>query len=272
MTGVIDNINGGLKLERKSARLWGFAALAALALHIGGGALVLEYMRPYEYDPEFGAPAIEIGVELSAKRDDPTDLPPGPDSNESAASAAIPEQRKVVERNDLPKDVPVNTEDPERQVALAETKEREKDEKAKPEITTAASAPSAASEATAMPSSQLIAESSRSVAPVQGSGESPQRVRAAWQKELIAHLDRHKRYPAGQSLDGIEILVSLVINDEGHVLSASIARGSGHPAFDQAALEMIRRSDPVPRPPAFVVREGLSFNLPVIFRAKQASR
>jgi periplasmic protein TonB len=31
---------------------------------------------------------------------------------------------------------------------------------------------------------------------------------------------------------------------------------------------MIRRSDPVPQPPPAVVQEGLSFTLPVIFRAK----
>ncbi len=271
MTGVIDDTEGSLTLERRSARIWVFASLAALILHIASGALVLEYMKPEDDDPEFGAPAIEIGVELLAKRGDPTDLPPGADSTESAPSAAVAEQRKVVERNDLPKDTPVITEDPDRQVALTETKQREKVDKVQSEIATAASAPSAASEATAMPSSPLIEEPARSVAPVQGSGESQQRVRGAWQKELIAHLDRHKRYPAGQSLDGIEILVSLVIDEEGHVLSASIARGSSQAAFDQAALDMIRRSDPVPRPPAPVVREGLSFTLPVIFRAKKAS-
>ena len=45
-------------------------------------------------------------------------------------------------------------------------------------------------------------------------------------------------------------------------------RGSGDAAFDQAALDMLKRSDPVPAPPPLVADEGLSFTLPVIFRVK----
>jgi TonB family protein len=55
------------------------------------------------------------------------------------------------------------------------------------------------------------------------------------------------------------------------VLSSSIVRGSGDPSFDQAALDMLKRSDPVPSPPPLVADEGLSFTLPVIFRVKGRS-
>ena len=54
----------------------------------------------------------------------------------------------------------------------------------------------------------------------------------------------------------------------GHVLSTSIEKGSGDTAFDEAALAMVRRSDPVPAPPPLVADDGLSFTLPVIFRVK----
>ena len=42
-------------------------------------------------------------------------------------------------------------------------------------------------------------------------------------------------------------------------------------AFDEAALAMVRRSDPVPQPPPLVADEGLNFTLPVIFRVKGRS-
>jgi protein TonB len=45
-------------------------------------------------------------------------------------------------------------------------------------------------------------------------------------------------------------------------------KGSGDPAFDEAALAMVHRSDPVPSPPPLVADEGLSFTLPVVFRVK----
>jgi protein TonB len=138
-------------------------------------------------------------------------------------------------------------------------------------VQAAASTESVAAEATATPSSENIPEGTRSVAPAQGTGESARRIRATWQKELIAHLDKHKRYPAERSLKSAEILVSFALDRLGHVLSASVVKGSGDAAFDAAALAMVRKSDPVPAPPPTVADEGLNFTLPVIFRVKGKS-
>ena len=133
---------------------------------------------------------------------------------------------------------------------------------------TQASQESAAAEATAAPSVESAPQAERSVAPAQGIGESLQRVKVKWEKELVAHFGRHKRYPADRAQKSAEIMVSFVLDRLGHVLSASIAKGSGDPAFDEAALAMIHRSDPVPQPPPAVADEGLSFTLPVNFRVK----
>ena len=96
-------------------------------------------------------------------------------------------------------------------------------------------------------------------------------MRATWQKELIAHLDKHKRYPASRSQKSAEIVIGFALDRMGHVLSTSIVKGSGDAAFDEAALAMVRKSDPVPQPPPVVADEGLSFTLPVIFRIKGRS-
>jgi protein TonB len=47
-----------------------------------------------------------------------------------------------------------------------------------------------------------------------------------------------------------------------------VIKGSGDAAFDNAALAMLKRSDPLPQPPPLVADEGLTFTLPVIFRIK----
>ncbi len=120
-----------------------------------------------------------------------------------------------------------------------------------------------------MPTSTEIKEAPRAVAPVQGSGESAERVRLSWQKELVAHFDRHKRYPVDRSQQAAEIVVSFVLDRAGHILSSGIAKSSGDPSFDAAALGMLQRSDPVPPPPPLVADEGLSFSLPVNFRVKK---
>jgi TonB family protein len=92
-----------------------------------------------------------------------------------------------------------------------------------------------------------------------------------WQKELVAHLDKHKRYPTQRSQKSAEILVSFALDRMGHVLSITIAKGSGDAAFDEAALAMVRKSDPVPPPPPLIADEGLNFTLPVIFKVKGRS-
>jgi protein TonB len=127
-----------------------------------------------------------------------------------------------------------------------------------------------AAEATATPSSDAIPEGPRSVAPAIGTGETARRVRATWQKALMAHLDKHKRYPSGRARKAAEIYVRFTIDRLGHVLATSIERSSGDTVFDQAAMAMVRRSDPVPAPPPMIADEGLSFTLPVIFRVKGA--
>jgi protein TonB len=261
-----------LDIEQKpSRRLWILAGLSALALHLGGVALAVAHLRTEDLDDSLGAPAIEIGLEMTSPRVEATDLPPGPDADASVASPALAEQQAVVKETDLPKDVPTETDDPDRVVTTNDSKKPTEEDQKLAAVQTSASQESIAAEATAMPSSEAIQEGRRSVAPAIGTGESARRVRATWQKELVAHLDKHKRYPAERSQKTAEILVSFALDRMGHILSTSIAKGSGDAAFDEAALAMVRRSDPVPPPPPLVADEGLTFTLPVIFRVKGKS-
>lgn len=254
--------------QKPSRRLWVIAALIALAIHAGCVAFAIARMPSDESDDDLGAPAIEIGVELASPRTEVTDLPPGPDSEASAASPAIAEQKAELKETELPTAQPTETEEPDR-VVSPDDSHKPKDDDAKVATQQAtASAESVASEATAMPSVQSAEVSPRSVAPAIGTGESARRIRVTWQKQLVAHLDKHKLYPAGGSRKTAEIMVNFVLDRMGHVVSASIVKGSGDPAFDDAALAMVRRSDPVPPPPPLVADEGLSFTLPVIFRVK----
>jgi periplasmic protein TonB len=253
---------------RPSRRLWIFAALAALVLHVGGAALAVAHLRSVEPDDTFGAPAIEIGLEMSSPHLEATDLPAGPDVDASVASPAQAEQKAEVKETELPKDVPTENAEADRLVSPNTPNKPKEDDSKIAEVQTSASMESVAAEATATPSTEAIPEGPRSVAPAQGTGASAQRLRATWQKELVAHLDRHKRYPADRSQKSVEILVSFALDRMGHVLSTSIVKGSGDAAFDEAALAMVRRSDPVPQPPPVVADEGLNFTLPVIFKIK----
>ncbi|MDO8400527.1 MAG: energy transducer TonB [Bradyrhizobium sp.] len=261
-----------LETEPKpSRRLWAFAAAAALALHLGCGALAIAHLREAESDDALGANAIEVGIEFASVRREVTDLPPGPDADASVASPALAEQQAEVKETELPKDIPTEPEEADRLVTPNESNKPKEEDTKIAAVQTQASTESVASEATATPSSEAIPEGPRSVAPALGSGETARRMRATWQKQLVAHLDKHKRYPAQRAQKSAEIMVSFALDRMGRVLSASIVKGSGDAAFDEAALAMLKRSDPVPQPPPLVADEGLNFTLPVIFRVKGKS-
>src|SRR2546421_9411072 len=114
--------------QAPSRRLWILAAVGALALHVGGGALAIAHLRTDDLDESLGAPAIEIGLELMSPRLEATDLPPGPDTEASVASPALAEQKAEVKETELPKEVPTETDDPDRVVAPNDSNKPKEDD------------------------------------------------------------------------------------------------------------------------------------------------
>ncbi len=263
-----------LELEQPrtvSLRVWLFAGLGALALHAACVALAIANLRTDEEADALGAPAIEVGFELASLRSEPTDLPPGPENEASAASPAVQEQKAVVEQSELPKDIVTESEEPDRVVTQNDSIKPKEEEPTVATVEQAPSEQSVASEATAAPTVEAAPEAPRSVAPAQGIGQSARRIRVSWQKELVAHFDRHKRYPTDRANKATEITVTFELDRTGHIVSSGILHSSGDASFDEAALAMLRRSDPVPPPPPLVADEGLTFTLPVVFRVKGKS-
>ncbi len=255
--------------QKPSRRLWVFAAVAALALHVGGGALAVVHMQG-DNTEELGSPGIEIGLEFMSPRVEESDLPAGPDTDASLASPALAEQKAEVKQTELPKDTPTETDDPDREVTLNDSQKPKEDDPKVATVQTSASMESAAQEATATPTVEDAPEG-KSQTPAQGIGKSLQRQRASWFAELSAHFEKHKRNPPLEKFKNAKVVVSVTFDRLGHVVSSSIAESSGDPAYDEAALAMLRRSDPVPQPPPLIADEGLTYTLPVVFRVKGRS-
>ena len=211
-----------------------------------------------------GAQAIEIGLELTSPSTEVTDLPPGPDSEARQASPATPEQKAVEKETDLPKAVATETEEPDRVVTETESKKPEKDEPEPAAVQTAAAPEQAASEATAQQAIENARVSRKATIVNQGIGKDRQKLTADWGRKISAYFELHKKYPAGKRRRP-SVKLNLVLNRLGNVVSVSVAESSGDPAYDDAAISMVRRSDPVPRPPAGLTDDQFAFNLPVNF-------
>lgn len=134
---------------------------------------------------------------------------------------------------------------------------------------TAASQELVAQDATARQHIEGAREANAAAAPNLGIGKDKQMISAKWERQISAYFELHKRYPKTEKIKAAKVKVSLVLNRLGHVVSLAVAETSGDPLFDEAALDMIRRSDPVPRPPAALTDDTFSYNLNVDFKDKR---
>jgi periplasmic protein TonB len=88
-----------------------------------------------------------------------------------------------------------------------------------------------------------------------------------WESELVAHIERFKRYPAAARDKGQQGVaqVAFTIDHQGHLLSSHIVQSSGSPLLDQETLAMLARAQPMPTPPGKVPDSQLYFVVPVFF-------
>jgi TonB family protein len=255
-----------LDLEQKpSRRLWILAAVAAVALHLGGVALAIAHLRTDDGDEGLAANGVEVSFETASPKVVDDNLPPGPDLDAMQASQQLSEQKAEVKETDLPKDKPVESEDPDRIVTPNESKKPKEDDPKVAAVQTEAAEEAPAQEATSRQTlDDKSPEADRAKAPNLGIGKDLQKLTADWGRKISAYFELHKRYPKDKNKT-TKVKVNLVLNRRGNVVSVDVTESSGDPAFDEAAVSMIRRSDPVPTPPAGLTEDQFAFNLDVKF-------
>ncbi|SEM60190.1 protein TonB [Pseudomonas sp. ok272] len=98
----------------------------------------------------------------------------------------------------------------------------------------------------------------KSAQPAPGPSPAQNAAKVNWQGTLLAHLQKYKKYPPGAQARGKEGLNRLrfVVDAEGQVLSFELVGRSGNADLDRATLEMIRRAQPLPKPPADLLNNG----------------
>src|SRR5579871_4134844 len=102
--------------QRPSHRLWLFAGVTALALHIGGAALAVGYLK-VDDDDGLGVNGAAFAVELASPELPDEELPPGPDVEATQASMPQVEQKAELAQTDLPNEKPTASEDADRLVS-----------------------------------------------------------------------------------------------------------------------------------------------------------
>lgn len=73
-----------------------------------------------------------------------------------------------------------------------------------------------------------------------------------WESRILARLERFRRYPVEAQRARMQgtATIRFRLDRAGRVLSMSLEESSGSPMLDAAALDTVRRADPLPRIPA----------------------
>lgn len=262
-----------------SRAVWLLACSLALFLHLAGGAYALLHVKPNEMEAtedvggamtiefaelpmsidaqdgettdstasDYAPPATDVSEKLSAKTD--TDLP----STESSPYEAPPDLQLAEQKT------------------LKQTETPETESQATEEMKVEQQRPPSEAAVDSTAAGQLSAlEGEAEAAPAQGSVAQAIQTPASWQRSLMAHLGRHKSYPKdarSRNLQG-DVKLRIVIERSGKVISAQVVQGSGVPAIDTAALEMIQRASPVPPLPGSVKASQVEIVAPLRYRLK----
>jgi len=253
------------RVTRPEFARWSLCAAVVVAAH-GLAALAL-VTRPGEEDVTAGAPVvmIELAPLAVAPPAPPRDLAPGPlletESQDRVAEEAPPEPQQPEKKEEKEK---VTEEPPAPDPVLAMPKPEPMSEEGPIEDKTpppalaapVPTAPQAAPTVAALPAAPAVGQVARPTTSAI----------THWERLLVAQLERHKRYPPQAHGKVGEAQLAFSIDRDGRVLTSRIVHSSGSEALDEEALALLKRAAPLPRPPAGVSDNRLSFVVPIRYR------
>lgn len=85
--------------------------------------------------------------------------------------------------------------------------------------------------------------------------------------KVRSKVQRHFKYPKSADRAGVKgtVTVSFVVSASGGVSGVRIVKGSGSPVLDEAAMNAVRRAEPLPKIPEGANRSSWPFVLPLQF-------
>jgi protein TonB len=263
--------------EPRRTRLlrWSSAAALVVAGHVCGATLAMIHWHDDDtQDAAAGTVAIELAPMPLSPRLDTADVAPGPQMDEAKATPQAAKEVKEEIEKELPRVEPSPLA-PDPQVVLPTPKpvDQKKPEEDQPQEEVATKHSETQAEAaplTTAPPPVDAKPAPVASAPSPGISASAARAKASWEKALVSHLNRYKRYPNEARLHGIkgDVSVRFMLDRTGQVTAAQVVRSSGSSSLDEEALAVLQRASPLPAPPDQVAGATFDLVLPIQFRIK----
>lgn len=264
---------------------WAICGLVVVFAHASAATIIVNWADPIGPAEPAGAITIDLAPLATSPADAQDNVAPGP---QMVRADAPPEQKPDEKIEEKPVDQKVTevkpvedekieqkpTEEPQVEVPPAPPA-------AKPEVTAAIPPPKSVQRhvkpkparppapATTAPqrAPQLAA---LAAAPAQGQMAASSNAMPSWKSQILAAIERNKRYPADAELRREQGTpsVSFSIDRSGRLLTSRLAHASGHSALDQEALAILRRAQPFPPPPAEIIGAQFNFTVPIRFSVR----
>lgn len=225
---------------------WLLSLATVIALHLGLflWALYWQPAMPVELPPA----AMIVELEPLPALPPPAAPPPPPEEH---IEEVLEEQPKLAEA-------------PEAKIVVAKVEPKPKPKpKPKPRPKPPEPKPEPVEEPVDQPPSDAPVSASASestpAAPQQAMISTPSQAEISWQSLLLSHLAKYKRYPEDARRRGLEGMNKLrfVVDGKGMVQSFALVGKSKSSSLDRATLQMIRRAQPLPPPPAEMLKDGV---------------
>jgi periplasmic protein TonB len=233
------------------AARWGACFALAVAFHAAGAAALF---ARWSEDSNLVAGTAVVMVDLAPVAVSPnitTDVAPGPLQQEAEPE---PQPEKPIEKIELPPD-------PQAEPVVAVTPppklEPPKEKKPKQKHASLASAPTRADP-----------QADRPAAPMPGLSSRNSDALPNWKTQLVAKLERNKRYPSEARGDQGIAQLAFSVDRQGGVHNARIVRSSGSSVLDHETLALVQRAQPLPPPPPEVQGAQIPISVPIRYNAR----
>src|SRR4029079_11531474 len=233
------------------AARWSACFALAVAFHAAGAAALF---ARWTEDSNLVAGTAVVMVDLAPVAVSPnitTDVAPGPLQQEAEPE---PEPEKPIEKIELPPDPqaePVVGMPPPKPI------EKPKEKKPKQKHASLAAAPTKTEQQGARPAAPMPGASSRN------SDALP-----SWKTQLVAKLERAKRYPSEARGDQGVAQLAFSVDRQGGVHNARITHSTGSGALDHETLALVQRAAPLPPPPPEVAGAQIPIVVPIRYNAR----
>ena len=253
--------------DHRALPRWLLSAALVVLAHGGVAAAIVHWHDSGDEAAPASAIVIDLAPAMMAPDEQQQELPPGP---EQVQADSAPEQKveKVQEEVEKKAETKVEQEPqpdieqaPNPEVAMAP-------EPPKPvaqQIPTDAQLPAPVTTAPQVPK---VEQSVVAAAPAQAQlNVTDSNAIPSWKRQVVALLERNKRYPAAARAHNDKGTAQLAFSLDrlGKVTAARVTKSSGSGALDQEALELVRRAQPFPPPPAAMPGAHIDLTVPVRF-------